>query len=74
MNEVKTALENIQDDLTASEDFTKAGGKWAAFAAQNFTGGLLRKALEITIAISEFTNELEGGLHAKKQGGDRAED
>lgn len=62
MQDVADALDNIVNDKPGAytpEIFDNAAKQWASFSLDTYTGKLLRRALDISVAMSEFTAEIE---------------
>lgn len=61
MEEIAKALDSMRNgfDASAAKALHEAAKGWAQMSLDNFTGKLLSRAMGISIAVAEFTVELE---------------
>ena len=62
MQELASSIEHAARPLDAGTGLLaleEAGIKWADFSLRNFQGKLLKRAIAISVAISEFEYELQ---------------
>jgi hypothetical protein len=59
MQELERELKEMEDPDHEIDDFHNAGKKWAAHALDTYTDEYLEKALQISVAIADFTAALK---------------
>jgi hypothetical protein len=65
VQELAKAMDNYvdahaADDTVSNPSIQQAANKWATHSLETYKGPLLRRALEISAAISDFITEMEG--------------